>query len=620
MTRNRSLLPTTATSVLVAGAALLLASTANAGLSCRSPSGSVRVGDQVTLAMSDNGLWPKVGDVYSMTATFYCSSGGRELYSSSVSHGSSFTIPSSFYGACSGNQIYAKYTGNLWDVAHWLHILPYWSSCDTMTVNSAPPPPPPPTTNPPPPTKDPEPPTNPTNPPTDPQPTQPPVTQPPNPEQPRPSVTNPPVIVTKTSEIGTLIPTVISGTTTLVPTTIIATINVTETILPPPATTVGSDAFDPNATLPPGLPPPHNGSNQNKSNSESHVPIAALASVAGVAALALIVFGFVMTRKRQRIRRERAAAAAAAEEEAAGGGSAVYARKVSSAEISMPSLIHSPFGFATSSTTDMPLPPAPAAAAAGTRGYVGMGHYDGSKESLPDSLLEAAAAAGAGSAAVAHAAAGRGGDGHKAELDDDVAAFPVPSTAHPTLVEELERTNNQARFSVASQDSTNVMAFPMPPITAPSQISLNGSDNASAITVTHVPLPPTVTLPVTGGSHDNSTGRLSPDGSVSYLETASPSHSYATATTADPTMESPSPTHMQVAASPASVFHTIHSNQTSSAYLSAADGDSPQLSSLTSTDLYAGTTELHPSDWRQSGRPESAHIRNLIRNVLEDDD
>ncbi|KAF9978422.1 hypothetical protein BGZ73_002318 [Actinomortierella ambigua] len=623
MARDRSLSSKASPLVLVAGAILLLASTVHAGLSCQSPSGSARVGDQVTLSLSDNGWWPKTRDVYSMKATFRCSSGNQEVYSTDVSPSSgSFTIPSSFYGACPSNQIYAEYSGIFWDLLHLTRILRYSESCGSLTISPAPappppPPPPPPThppTQPPPVTKDPEPPTNPPNPTQ-----QPPVTQPPRP-------TNvPPPVITKTTEIITLIPTVISGTSTLLPTTIIATISITETS---PSASVDPNAFDPNATLPPGLPPSDNNNSNKSNNADSHIPIAALASVAGIAALALIVFGFVMTRKRRRIRRERAAAATAAL--GGDGGSAmdeesgaVYGCKMTTDEVSMPSLIHTPFGYAASPTgADLPRPLAPAPA--GVNSAAGLSGYDVatgavSQTSLPDSLFEAAAAAGAGATAVAFAAGqrrrsdqdmtmARDGNTAKAELDDDVAAFPVPSTAHPGLIEELERANQQqqhARFSVASQES---MVFPMPPGIGP--------DGPPAIAAMHAPLTSMVSLSATGGGHgseSSASGAWQSEDALSYLETGSAT------------------TQTQVAASPASMFRTMHSNQSSSAaYVTATEGTdgvpSPVASPMSTTEICEAKMVTVPhqahraGDWRQSGRPESAHIRNLIRNVLDDDD
>ncbi|KAF9954667.1 hypothetical protein BGZ70_010492, partial [Mortierella alpina] len=85
--------------------ALLSATTVDASINCQSPSGSYRVGDSVSISLGDNGWWPKAGDVYSVNANVYCSSGGNRIASFGTSNGGSWTIPSNAYGTCSGNQI-----------------------------------------------------------------------------------------------------------------------------------------------------------------------------------------------------------------------------------------------------------------------------------------------------------------------------------------------------------------------------------------------------------------------------------------------------------------------------------------------------------------------------------
>ncbi|KAG0272711.1 hypothetical protein BGZ96_005208, partial [Linnemannia gamsii] len=90
---------------------LLSLTTVHAALSCSSPSGSYRVGDSVRLELSGNSWWPRLQDVYSITANVYCWSGSGTVASLSISNGDSWTIPESALGKCSGDKMYVQFTG-----------------------------------------------------------------------------------------------------------------------------------------------------------------------------------------------------------------------------------------------------------------------------------------------------------------------------------------------------------------------------------------------------------------------------------------------------------------------------------------------------------------------------
>ncbi|KAG0017436.1 hypothetical protein BGZ82_000760 [Podila clonocystis] len=523
--------------------ALALMASTEATLNCQSPTGSYRVGDSVSMRWGDNGWWPKAGDVYSATANVYCSSGGK-ITSFGVSNGDSWTIPDSAYGRCSGNQLYVEYTGNLWDVAHWFHVLPFWNKCSSFTN-------PQPTTAPP-----------------VPPPTQAPVTTPP-----------PPVFTTTL----TLVPTVIDGTTTVVPVTTVIQVNTTA-VVPPAVQTTAS--FDPNASeIPQGLPSGAGGQsnrNNNNSNNNSNVPVAALASVGGVAALALIVFGLVMTRKHKRLRREQGLDkennySYGAELAAAGGAGA--------AAIVAPASTHSSFN-----NHPMPYLSPPvyenyhnpdydflAASAGATVASRGMGEY-GQEEGFASSNTRRISDPAAGS-----------------------LAFPVPPSTVNTFAANAAMKQQFAlagRLSIESQESGGFAAA----------VAGAGAGAAAAAVNQQMSLKQ---------EFDDDSGSMGEDG-LYYLQTNSPVQTFQSEFGTPMSTASGNGRTTPLAMTDAtrtSAYDTVPSS--SSAYATA---DSPTLSaaSLQSQDIHVPGME--PSDWRLtgSGRPESSHIRDLIRNVLDD--
>ncbi|KAF9910631.1 hypothetical protein EC991_005937 [Linnemannia zychae] len=580
----------------VAVALLALQQGIEASVSCSSPTGSYQVGDRVTFSLTGNNWWPRLKDVYSITANIYCSSGGSKVTSMSVSNGDGWTIPEDVLGRCSGNQMYVQYTGTLYDIAHLAHILPYWYSCGSMTISAKPPPPVTTTTRPPPTTQPPIPTT---------------TNNPPKPTEVPPTTTNipptqPPVTTTTShspvyTTTFTLVPTVISGTTTVVPITTVVV--VTPSVIPPallPSPGSSTGALVPDNSQLPGLPPsPPNGQNNNggsqRSSSSTNVPAAALGAVGGVAALALIVFGLVVTRKRRRMREGQAAYSIGSKEDdyydgsssmgagaaaigIAGAGAAYGAgTHRSSDDMSMPSLHHA---YATGNIH----PPADSSTSYG---------WDFNTSS---------AAAGAGASA--------GGDA--------LLPFPVPVTTSDALKQQYDLAN---RLSVVSQDDS-MLGFPAVPSTPPQapatataayalnqQLSLKQELDDEDEELHHASVvaagvaaktPELYYLPVSGGNNNSSPTTTTP--SQAFVS----AHGSPGATTAS-TLGLDGPTR-------SSAYETVHSN--SSAY-ATANSPSWSAASLQSQDIAIPMPPSSSSAGAAGG--QQANIRDLIRDVLRDD-
>lgn len=587
--------------------ATTLLQTAHASLSCASPSGSYQVGDSVRLELSGNSWWPRLQDVYSITANVYCWSGSGTVASLSISNGDSWTIPESALGKCSGDKLYVQFTGKMYDIMHLAHILPYWESCGALNVAPAPPKP---TT-----TKDP------TVPPTQPPTQQPPTTTTKDPTVPTevpPTTTNPPTqqpptTATTTSyspiytTTYTLVPTVISGTSTVISVTTVVV--VTPTALPPGLTTTGlptDGAIVPtdNSQLP-GLPPSPGGNNNNsanKSGSNTNVPAAALGAVGGVAALALIVFGLVMTRKRRRMREEQEQAASAG----LGSKDDYYYDGASS------------FGPGTGGAL------AGAGAAGAGAAYAGAGGRDSSDDkSLPSLHLAPIHPPADGSSSygwdfnTSFAAAGTPGSSSAAAGGGDptLLPFPVPATTSDALKQQYDLAN---RLSVISQDS--MLGFPLvpkssPPPQAPAsataayalnqQMSLkqeldNEDDAAFA-----------ATSPVVAGRGSPELYYL-PVGSGSS-PTTTPSQAFLSAR-GSPGVTSASAVDGGGARS--SAYETVHSS--SSAY-ATADSPSWSAASLQSHDIAIPMPPSSGGGGSGGGSGGQHNIQDLIRDVLRDD-
>ncbi|KAK3833590.1 MAG: hypothetical protein J3R72DRAFT_453220 [Linnemannia gamsii] len=585
--------------------ALLTLQGTEASISCSSPSGSFQVGDRVSLSLSGNNWWPRLKDIYSITANVYCSSGGSKVTSMSISNGDGWTIPEDVLGRCSNNQMYVQYTGSLYDIAHIAHILPYWESCGSMTVSARPQPPVTTTTKPPtPPTTQPPIPT--TN---NPKPTEvPPITTNPTTQPPVPTTTVPqPPVYTTTF---TLVPTVISGTTTVVPVTtvVIVTPSVLPPILPSPGSSTG--ALVPDNSQLPGLPPSPNGQNNNggsqKNGSNSNVPVAALGAVGGVAALALIVFGLVVTRRRRRMREEQAiyssglgskddyyydgsssmGGSGAAVVGGAAGASAAYGAAAtghhSSDDMSIPSLHHA-------YTARNIHPPADSST---TYGW----DFDASSS----------AAAGAG--------AGAGGEA--------LSAFPVPVSTSDALKQQYDLAN---RLSVVSHDDS-MLGFPAVPSTPPQapasataayalnqQLSLKQEMDDEDEELHHASIvaagvaaktPELYYLPVAGASSGNNFSTTTTTPSQAFVS-AYGSPGNATFGLDGTTTRS-------------SAYETVHSN--SSAY-ATANSPSWSAASLQSHDIAIPMppTTSSANAGPSGGAGQQANIQDLIRDVLRDD-
>ncbi|KAG0005324.1 hypothetical protein BGZ80_011333 [Entomortierella chlamydospora] len=108
-----------------------------ADLTCQSPTGSYNLGDTVTLLWSDNGQYPQVGDVYSASASVYCSSNTALLLQlGSVVNGQPWIIPNNILTSCPGNQIYIEYSGEMYNLLHLLHITTYKLDCRDVYLPS----------------------------------------------------------------------------------------------------------------------------------------------------------------------------------------------------------------------------------------------------------------------------------------------------------------------------------------------------------------------------------------------------------------------------------------------------------------------------------------------------
>ncbi|KAI9240840.1 MAG: hypothetical protein BYD32DRAFT_458384, partial [Podila humilis] len=413
----------------------------------------------------------------------------------------------------------------------------------------------------------------------------------------------------------TLITTVIDGTSTVVPVSTI--IQVPPNVTAPPVTTSTTASFDPNAgEVPQGLPSGSSGgqTNRNNNNNTSNVPVAALASVGGVAALALLVFGLVMTRKHKRLRREQDLDkeinySYGAEPGASAGGTAVIAAPASTHSTQssfnnhpMPYLepepsqnYHSPSQNYHNPDYDF-LAGAGAGVTVASRGMGVYGYEEGFVPAPASSDHRRISDHSTGDLGIAVAAVA---------TNDFMLSFPVPpstintSAANAALQQQFALAG---RLSIDSQESSSFVAGGA------------GAGAAAAAVNQQLSLKQEFDDDKSVGGEDG----------LYYLQTGTPSQTYQSAvgtpavstTTTGSRGEHGSAPSATDAATRSSAYDTVPSS--SSAYTTAG---SPTLSatSLQSRDIHIPT--MQPSDWRMtgSGRPESSHIRDLIRNVLDDE-
>ncbi|KAF9210101.1 hypothetical protein BGZ49_005497 [Haplosporangium sp. Z 27] len=573
----------------VAAVAVLSMGMVKAEITCNSPGGVAEVGKSVGLSLGDNGWWPTTSSIYSLTATVKCSSGGNQVASFSASNGGSWTIPSSAYGVCSGNQVYVTYSGNAWDLLKLTHIWTYSATCGTLTLTSPPPPPAATTTV--------NPPSNPTTT-TKSQPDPTTQSQAPPSSQPETTANNPqttsPTVPPTTTTPGTaptttaspiwtttmiVIPTVISGTSTVITATTAILVN------PTTSASAGSTA---NADGPQisGLPTPSNQSSQSQKSSVS-VPAATLGAVGGVAALMLIVFGLVVTRNRRRQRKEEM------DREVMEKHGFTYDPTMgnSADDFTLPSL------HGTSPYIQMPEQSFQGGLAGGSDDYAYAGAAGAAAYGLNRKIDPDAAKRASDQSSGSRSPAGSNAGG------PTLLPFPVPSATSEALKQQYDLAN---RLSVASQDSaTDSMGGPGSPLS-------NSGAYAAAAAVNHQlylqeELNQEVIL-------DNS----SEGGYASARSSprASPRTQRSSANASSPFVAS-------VAASTSAVGAYDNARSQSSAYGTA---QSPSMSSASygndvPYEAYDIPVPAIPvSEWRsEAGRPESKHIRDLIRNVLDDD-
>ncbi|KAF9964139.1 hypothetical protein BGZ70_006906 [Mortierella alpina] len=173
--------------------------------------------------------------------------------------------------------------------------------------------------------------------------------------------------------------------------------------------------------------------------------------------------------------------------------------------------------------------------------------------------------------------------------------YPMPLSTSEALKQQFELLN---RFSITSQDFK-----PEESTTIAAAASLGSGAAAAAAVSQQMSLKKQLEEEAVKGS-----GSTGDNESLYYLDTESPHQQRESARSRAATPCSPLMN---------STYETAPS--TSSAYGSA---DSPTLSAVSvSSPVGIHMPALPPSDWRLtgSGRPESSHIRDLIRNVLDDE-
>ncbi|KAI8359464.1 hypothetical protein B0O80DRAFT_440324, partial [Mortierella sp. GBAus27b] len=570
----------------------ILAARVNAEITCSSPSGGTyNAGDTISIGFGWSGVIPYPSNIDSGTATFTCND-GSSLGSTGISKsGGSWTIPGST--RCTGINI--SFSGK------WSGLLfggNFNGSCKSVTVVPAALPEPSP------------------NPPTTPPPvTQPPTTQPPT-EPPR---TTPPAATTEAPKTTTQQPqqtstspsfttTVISGTTTVIVATPTATtplVGISQVTTP-----AGSD---PSSTQIAGLPPSINQEQSQKSgNGGSNVPAAALGAVGGVAALALIVFGLVMTRKRNRMRQE---------QQDREGFNPEFEKHGYAYDPSTPTQGGNADDYSIPSLQTAAYVPKPEQSYQGDGGY-GYGAGDNSKYGY----AAAGAAVGAGVAAGAMYGSERRQSyssetealGHhvaNSGMDPTLSSggllpFPVPASTNDALRQQYDLAN---RASVVSQES---MTDSLP--------GAGGAMAAAAAVSQQLSLKQQFDHEAgLRGSYGDQYSEVD-ESELNYLPTGSPAQTFISARNspmAASTLSPPSAfgTTYTTDGAPtrSSAYETVRSVSPASAV-----ADSPTLShaSLRSQDISIPIPAIPTSDWRLpgSGRPESHHIRQLIQNVLDD--
>ncbi|KAF9978559.1 hypothetical protein BGZ65_006946, partial [Modicella reniformis] len=402
------------------------------------------------------------------------------------------------------------------------------------------------------------------------------------------------------------IATVISGTSTVIP-------RATST---GPLVGVPQTTTDPNGTEVAGLPPSLSQNQPQKSG--SNVPAAALGAVGAVAALALIVFGLVMTRRRKRLHQEQQDREGFGAEFEKHGHVYDPTMVTSADDYSLPSLHHAP--YVSQSSQD----------------YQGGASGSGSSGSSGDGYAFTTAGAGVAGAAAGVAMFGSGRHSDESEdslslavanagnvvsisvrSSDILLPFPIPPSTSDALRQQYDLAN---RMSVASQES---MTDSLNPVGASVRTSDSGAMAAAAAVSQQLSLKRALEQEDAMGCLASEYSDVD-DTELSYLHTGSPSQTYISARNSPMANSSLSPSSAlgtaytsDGAATRSSAYVTVRSASPTSAI-----ADSPTLShaSLTSQDI--NIPSISPSDWRLtgSGRPESNHIRQLIRNVLDGDD
>jgi hypothetical protein len=325
-----------------------------------------------------------------------------------------------------------------------------------------------------------------------------------------------------------------------------------------------------------------------------------------VAALALIVFGLVMTRRRKQMREEKLNRESVSSDfEKHGYSYDPTAVTTGSDDFSQQSLHNAPY---------VPMPEQSYQGGAAVGAASGGNNYG---------YAAAGAAAGAAYAAGRYSQSSESGAlgqaaTHAGEHGENtlpssaiLLPFPVPPSTSEALRQQYDLVN---RMSVASQESMT-----------DSLNAVGGVGSSSGAMAAAAAVNQQMSLKHQFDQEDRGRGYYGDEYSevdeseLNYLNTGSPSQTFVSARNS-PTVHSsrlsPPSAYTDGAPSRSSAYETVRSVSPSTPI-----ADSPTLShaSLTSQDITVPA--IPTSDWRlPGGSRESHHIRQLIRNVLDGDD
>ncbi|KAG9062460.1 hypothetical protein KI688_005375 [Linnemannia hyalina] len=114
-----------------------------ASITCNSPTSGTTVnpGNSLTFQWGDSGSFPKSGDVYSADATISCSggSGSQIAKLEGISNGQSWTVPGNVLDTCGGDGgLEVKLSGSNYDMLHLTHWYSFEAQCGRVEVQPLP--------------------------------------------------------------------------------------------------------------------------------------------------------------------------------------------------------------------------------------------------------------------------------------------------------------------------------------------------------------------------------------------------------------------------------------------------------------------------------------------------